>query len=95
MKVTGLPALWAAWSGAPSVPVSAALLVRSRACSVFPTIATIATVTAITTAITDSVATGESTAVIPERDEVASPESIHPPTLTHDGFRARATHGPE
>jgi hypothetical protein len=25
--------------------------------------------------------------VIPGRDEVASPESIHPPTLTRDGFR--------
>jgi hypothetical protein len=27
--------------------------------------------------------------VIPGRDEVASPESIHPPAPTLDGFRAR------
>ena len=33
--------------------------------------------------------------VIPGRDEVASPESIHPPTLPPDGFRVRAAHAPE
>ncbi len=34
-------------------------------------------------------------AVIPGRDEVASPESIVPPTLRPDGFRARAARAPE
>ncbi|WP_234682004.1 hypothetical protein [Bradyrhizobium monzae] len=36
-----------------------------------------------------------SVSVIPGRDEVASPESIHPPTLPPDGFRVRASGAPE
>ncbi len=32
--------------------------------------------------------------VIPGRDEVASPESISPPVLWPDGFRARANARP-
>ncbi|WP_198033886.1 hypothetical protein [Bradyrhizobium sp. WSM2254] len=33
--------------------------------------------------------------VIPGRDKVANPESIHPPTLPLDGFRARPSGAPE
>src|SRR6266702_1927983 len=33
--------------------------------------------------------------VIPGRDEVANPESISPPVMRMNGFRARATRAPE